>query len=135
MIALMFLAKERLACRDTMELPSCNDPIEIMRHKLPKKIVTDNDLANSITNRHQRRQRAKDSASRAKDKSLQRNSHGIRRSRINENMLIKRLPYSRYYRFFSTFAFTHLAPPLSLGKPMLQLRFSQITKHEQRKIG
>lgn len=62
MVALMFLAKERLANRETADLLSCNDPIEIMRHKLPRKIETDADLASSIEARHRRRQLAKDFA-------------------------------------------------------------------------
>jgi len=62
MVALMFLAKERLANRDTANLLSCNDLVEIMRHKLPRKIETDADLAASIEDRHRRRQLAKDFA-------------------------------------------------------------------------
>jgi len=62
MVALMFLAKERLAHRKTADLLSCNDLVEIMRHKLPSKIQTDADLVASIEDRHRRRQRAKESA-------------------------------------------------------------------------
>lgn len=62
MVALMFLAKERLANRETANLLSCNDLVEIMRHKLPSKIETDADLAASIEDRHRRRQLAKDFA-------------------------------------------------------------------------
>lgn len=62
MVALMFLAKERLANRDTAELLSCNDLVEIMRHKLPSKIETDADLVASIEDRHRRRQLTKDFA-------------------------------------------------------------------------
>ena len=62
MVALMFLAKERLANRDTADLLSCNDLVEIMRHKLPSKIQTDADLVASIEDRHRRRQHAKDFA-------------------------------------------------------------------------
>jgi SRSO17 transposase len=64
MVALMFLAKERLANRDTADLLSCNDLVEIMRHKLPSKIQTDADLVASIEDRHRRRQHAKDFACR-----------------------------------------------------------------------
>ena len=62
MIATMFLAKERLAHRETAELLSCRDLIEIMRHRLPTKIVTDEDLAASIIDRHRRRHQAMESA-------------------------------------------------------------------------
>ena len=62
MIATMFLAKERLAHRDTADLLSCRDLVEIMRHKLPTKIVSDEDLAASINDRHQRRRKAMDAA-------------------------------------------------------------------------
>lgn len=61
-VALLFLAKERLAHRETADLLSCNDLIEIMRHKLPRKIETDADLVASIKDRHQRRQIAKNFA-------------------------------------------------------------------------
>jgi SRSO17 transposase len=54
MVALMFLAKERMAHRDTADLLSCNDLVEIMRHKLPSKIQTDADLVASIEDRHRR---------------------------------------------------------------------------------
>ena len=62
MVALMFLAKELLANRDTADLLSCNDLVEIMRHKLPSKVQTDADLVASIEDRHRRRQLAKDFA-------------------------------------------------------------------------
>jgi SRSO17 transposase len=62
MVALMFLAKERLAHRDTADLLSCNDLVEIMRHKLPTKIETDANLVASIEDRHRRRQLAKNFA-------------------------------------------------------------------------
>ena len=62
MVALMFLAKERLAHRDTGNLLSCNDLVEIMRHKLPTKIETDSDLVAMIEDRHQRRRVAMDHA-------------------------------------------------------------------------
>jgi len=62
MVALMFLSKERLANRETATLLSCNDLVEIMRHKLPNKIETDADLVASIEDRHRRRQLALDSA-------------------------------------------------------------------------
>ena len=62
MIALMFLAKERLANRETAQLLSCNDLVEIMRHKLPTKINCDEDLVSMIENRHRRRRAAMDRA-------------------------------------------------------------------------
>lgn len=62
MVALMFLAKERMAHRETADLLSCNDLVEIMRHKLPSKIQADADLVASIEHRHRRRQHAKNFA-------------------------------------------------------------------------
>jgi len=47
MIATTFLAKEHLAHRDTAELLSCRDLVEIMRQRLPTKVATDDDLAAS----------------------------------------------------------------------------------------
>jgi SRSO17 transposase len=62
MIALMLLAKERIAHCETADLLSCNDQVEIMRHKRPSKIQTDADLVASIQDRHRRRQKAKEFA-------------------------------------------------------------------------
>ena len=62
MVALMFLAKERLDNRETSNLLSCNDLVEIMRHKLPCKIKSDADLVAAIEDRHRRRQIAKNFA-------------------------------------------------------------------------
>ena len=62
MVALMFLAKERLVNRDTAKLLSCHDLIDIMRYKLPIKVQTDDDLVAMIEERHRRRQTASDSA-------------------------------------------------------------------------
>ena len=70
MIALMFLAKERLANRHTAELLSCNDLVDILRYKLPTKIRSDEALAELIANRHRRRQRARDHAYRKQAESL-----------------------------------------------------------------
>ena len=62
MVALMFLAKERLAHSETADLLSCNDLVEIMRHKLPSKIGSDDGLAAMIKDRHRRRRAARESA-------------------------------------------------------------------------
>lgn len=70
MIALMFLAKERLAHQETDSLLSCNDLVQILRHKLPNKIVTDDDLVSTIQQRHQRRHDAMDSAYRRQEAAL-----------------------------------------------------------------
>jgi len=55
LIAHLFLAKERLALRDTHHLLSCLDVVERLRHKLPSKIDSDADLVSSIAERHRRR--------------------------------------------------------------------------------
>ena len=70
MVALMFLAKERLAHRDTDRLLSCNDLVQILKHKLPSKIETDEDLVMTIQNRHRRRQNAMASAYRKQAATL-----------------------------------------------------------------
>lgn len=63
MIALMFLAKERLAHRDiTASMLSCHDLIDILRHKLPSTGRTDDDLVAMIESQHRRRLTAKQSA-------------------------------------------------------------------------
>jgi len=71
MIALMFLAKERLAHRDiTASMLSCHDLIDILRHKLPSKVKTDDDMADMITERHRRRLEAMQSAYQKQAKTL-----------------------------------------------------------------
>ncbi|MCK6410793.1 MAG: hypothetical protein L6Q55_00005, partial [Azonexus sp.] len=71
MIALMFLAKERLAHRDiSASMLSCHDLIDILRHKLPRKIKTDDDMAEMITERHRRRLDAMQSAYENQAKTL-----------------------------------------------------------------
>ena len=84
MIATMFLAKERLAHRYTAGLLYCRDLVDIMRHKLPLKIVTDEDLAVSIADRHTKRCRAMDSAyRRPAEISSVSNCNAIGQSSIN----------------------------------------------------
>lgn len=61
-IALMFLAKERLANRETAKLLSCRDVVEMLRHRLPAKIDSEDDLVASIVERHERRRQAMESA-------------------------------------------------------------------------
>jgi len=71
MIALMFLAKERLAHREiTASMLSCHDLIDILRHKLPSKVKTDDDMAVMIEERHRRRLEAMQSAYRKQAKTL-----------------------------------------------------------------
>jgi SRSO17 transposase len=62
MIATMFLAKERLALRDTAQLLSCEDVVQMIKHRLPSKIIDDDALVSQIVSRHQRRSAARDSA-------------------------------------------------------------------------
>ncbi len=64
-IATMFLARERMAHRETAELLSWRDVVAMMRHRLPIKIVADEGLAESIIdNRHLRRRQAMESTDR-----------------------------------------------------------------------
>jgi len=58
LIAHLFLTKERLALRDTHRLLSCLDVVQMLRHKLPSKANSDEDLATSIHQRHRRRYEA-----------------------------------------------------------------------------
>jgi SRSO17 transposase len=55
LVAHLFLAKERLALRDSHHFLSCLDVVEMLRHKLPCKIGSDQDLVASIAQRHRRR--------------------------------------------------------------------------------
>jgi len=52
------------AHRDTAKLLSCHDQVEIMRHKLPNRIVTDKGLTTPIIDRHKQRHQATESANR-----------------------------------------------------------------------
>ena len=70
MVAMMFLAKERLAGRDTHRLLSCLDIVDMLRHKLPSKIQSDEDLVMTIANRHQRRRQAASSQYQKQDLTL-----------------------------------------------------------------
>ncbi|MDP3440546.1 MAG: IS701 family transposase [Azonexus sp.] len=71
MIALMFLAKERLVHREiTASMLSCHDLIDILRHKLPSKVRTDDDMAAMIEERHRRRLEAMQSAYRKQAETL-----------------------------------------------------------------
>ena len=55
LVAHLFLAKERLALRDSHRFLSCLDVVEMLRHKRPSEIGSDEDLVNSIAQRHRRR--------------------------------------------------------------------------------
>ena len=77
MIALMFLAKERLAHREiTASMLSCHDLIDILRHKMPRKIKTDDDMAEMITERHRRRLQAMQSAYNVQAQTLRASKRG-----------------------------------------------------------
>ena len=69
MIATMFLAKERLALRETAKLLSCEDVVQMIKHRLPAKVVDDNTLVAQITLRHQNRLNARESAYRRQAKN------------------------------------------------------------------
>jgi hypothetical protein len=67
----MFLTKERLAHREiTTSMLSCHDLIDILRHKLPRKVKTDDDLAAMIEDRHRRRLKTMQPAYRKQAKTL-----------------------------------------------------------------
>jgi SRSO17 transposase len=70
MIAAMFLAKERLALRDTAKYLSCEDVVQMIKHRLPSKVIDDDDLAAQIVARHRRRDAAKQSAYRKQKREL-----------------------------------------------------------------
>ena len=69
MIATMFLAKERLALRATAQLLSCEDVVQMLKHRLPRKIIDDDALVSQIVSRHQRRNAARDSAYQRQDQA------------------------------------------------------------------
>lgn len=70
MVATMFLAKERLALRETADLLSCADVVQMLKHRLPMKVFDDETLAQQIIQRHERRQTSKDSAYRQQTRQM-----------------------------------------------------------------
>jgi SRSO17 transposase len=70
MVATMFLAKERLALRETADLLSCADVVQMLKHRLPMKVIDDKTLAQQIIQRHERRQTSKDSAYRQQTRQI-----------------------------------------------------------------
>ncbi|MDA8094685.1 MAG: IS701 family transposase [Betaproteobacteria bacterium] len=62
MIVLMFRVKQRIEGLDTHRLLSRQDIVEILKHKLPSKTHTDEELVMTIANRHHRRLQAAKSA-------------------------------------------------------------------------
>ena len=55
LVAYLFLGKERLELRESHHFLSCLDVVEMLRHKLPSKMSSDQDLVASIAQRHRRR--------------------------------------------------------------------------------
>lgn len=64
MLANLFLVKQKLAGQQQWPMLSFNDLVTAMAHLLPRRQLTADELATTVSNRHQRRQRAKESHSR-----------------------------------------------------------------------
>jgi SRSO17 transposase len=62
MIAMLFMAEERIARRDTEPLLSCADIVALLKHFLPKAAVTREDVIEQMRFRHRQRQASIDSA-------------------------------------------------------------------------
>lgn len=67
MIAMYFMLTERLRLRKQMPLLSCGDIVDFLKRFLPRKIKTENDMAELINKRHKNRQRSIDSANRRRE--------------------------------------------------------------------
>ncbi|MCK6412966.1 MAG: hypothetical protein L6Q55_11160 [Azonexus sp.] len=67
----MIARRRYLAHRNiSASMLSCHDLIDILRHKLPSKIKTDDDMAEMITERHRQRLEAVQSADENQAKTL-----------------------------------------------------------------
>ena len=62
MIAMLFMAEERTARRDTEPLLSCADIVALLKHFLPQAAVTREDVIEQMRWRHRQRQASIDSA-------------------------------------------------------------------------
>jgi SRSO17 transposase len=62
MIAMLFMAEERVARRDTEPLLSCADIVALLKHFLPQAAVTREDVIEQMRWRHRQRQASIDSA-------------------------------------------------------------------------
>ena len=64
MLATLFLAKQKIQGRTPWPMLSFNDLVTALAHLLPRRQLTAEDLAEIITNRHRRREQAKESHAR-----------------------------------------------------------------------
>jgi len=60
LMALLFLVKERLLHNETINLLSCTDVVELLRHFLPRRDVTEEEVLRQLQVRHEKRQAAID---------------------------------------------------------------------------
>lgn len=63
-LATLFLAKQKIQGRTQWPMLSCNDLVTALTHRLPRRQLTAEDLAEIIAKRHRLRQQAKDSHAR-----------------------------------------------------------------------
>ena len=64
MLATLFLTKQKIRDRKQWPMLSCNDLVTALAHLLPRRQLTAEDLAEIITQRHRRREQAKESHAR-----------------------------------------------------------------------
>ena len=64
MLATLFLTKQKIRDRKQWPMLSCNDLVTALAHLLPRGQLTAEDLAEIITQRHRRREQAKESHAR-----------------------------------------------------------------------
>jgi SRSO17 transposase len=58
MLAMLFMMKQRMICRDSAPLLSCRDIRVMLEHFLPKKAVSAHEVIEQINARHRRRKKA-----------------------------------------------------------------------------
>ena len=54
-MAMLFMLEERIRAKDTHPLLSCSDIEELLRHFLPKRVVTQDDVLEQMNKRHKKR--------------------------------------------------------------------------------
>jgi len=54
-MAMLFMLEERISAKDTHPLLSCSDIEELLRHFLPKRVVTQDDVLEQMNKRHKKR--------------------------------------------------------------------------------
>ena len=67
MLASLFMLKERILHRKSIDLLSCQDIIELLTYYLPRKDTSEEEVFKSMVRRHEQRKQSIDSAKRKRN--------------------------------------------------------------------